>query len=335
VPAEYLSQLLGQSEHIQELIKQTAHELSAADAAIKQALVNSGHLPGMIGALDNNEVARKKLHSASENLSTVNQALQVEIRDRTMVDHQLAAAVEQEEGSRHAAMHDHLTGLPNRALFKDRLDRQIAHAKRYRRTLAVMFLDLDNFKAINDTHGHQAGDAVLQTVAARLAQNTRNDDTVSRYGGDEFLCLLTPLHGQEDAAIIATKILKAIQTPCDVRVGDVVIDLCLEASIGISVFPNDGATAATLITQADEAMYAAKENRSGIAFAQQKAVLGATTHRRPMTAGLPCHNAPRVFDEESSAIDQPLPGKGGQKIRAHGGRGNERSRRAAIPGTAY
>jgi diguanylate cyclase (GGDEF)-like protein len=104
-----------------------------------------------------------------------------------------------------------------------------------------MFVDLDDFKSINDTYGHQAGDAVLQTVAARLAHNTRNDDTVSRYGGDEFLYLLTPLHEQKDIAMIAAKILQAIQAPCDVRVGDVIVNLCPEASIGISVFPKDGA----------------------------------------------------------------------------------------------
>src|SRR6202044_4096675 len=143
------------------------------------------------------------------------------IRDRTLVDHQLAAAVEQVEGSRNAALHDSLTGLPNRVLFNDRLEHGIAQAKRHRWILAVMFVDLNNFKSINDTYGHQAGDAVLQTVAMRLKHNTRNDDTISRFGGDEFLCVLTQLHEQDEIAIIAAKILKAIQAPCDLRVGDV------------------------------------------------------------------------------------------------------------------
>jgi diguanylate cyclase (GGDEF)-like protein len=219
-------------------------------------------------AFDTNETVTRTLQQASEELMAVHQALEIEIRDRTMVDYQLAAAVEQEEGSRNAALHDNLTGLPNRVLFKDRLEHGIAQAKRHRWILAVMFVDLDNFKSINDTYGHQAGDAVLQAVATRLAHNTRNDDTVSRYGGDEFLYLLTPLHDQKDIAMIAAKILKAIQAPCDVRVGDVIVNLCLEASIGISVFPNDGASAAALIKRADEAMYGAKENKSGFAFAQ-------------------------------------------------------------------
>jgi len=250
VPGNFLTQVLGQSEHIRELLKQSAEELSSA------------------GTGEKNEAVTRKLQDASEKLTAVNLALQIEIRDRTMVDYQLAAAVEQQEGSRHAALHDNLTGLPNRALFKDRLEHGIAQAKRHRWSLAVMFVDLNNFKTINDTYGHQAGDAVLQTVAKRLAHNTRNEDTVSRYGGDEFLYLLTPLHEQKDIAMIAAKILKAIQAPCDLRVDDVIVNPCLDASIGISVFPKDGASATALIKRADEAMYGAKEHKSGFAFAQ-------------------------------------------------------------------
>jgi diguanylate cyclase len=286
VPGNFLTQVLGQTGHVQELIKQCAEELSSANSAIKQEFANSDPLPEVQSALDKNAAVAKKLQDASERLRAVDQALQVEIRDRTMVDHQLAAAVEQEEGSRHAALHDHLTGLPNRMLFKDRLEHGIAHAKRHRWILAVMFVDLDNFKGINDRYGHQAGDAVLQTVAMRLAHNTRNDDTVSRYGGDEFLCLLTPLHEREDIAIIAAKILEAIQAPCDMRVGGGVVNLCIEASIGISVFPKDGASAAALIAHADDAMYRAKENKSRVAPQEEAAPHGrAVTYRRPIGRG--------------------------------------------------
>ncbi len=245
----FLTEVLAQSEHIHELIEQSAEALVSADIVIQAAVA-------------------RKLQDAAERLTAVNEALRVEIRDRTMVDHQLAAAVEQEEGSRKTALHDHLTGLPNRVLFKDRLEHGIAQAKRHRWILAVMFVDLDNFKSINDTYGHESGDVVLQTVAMRLAHNTRNDDTVSRYGGDEFLYLLTPVHEQNDIAMIAAKILAAIQAPCDVRVRDVVVNLSVEASIGISVFPKDAATGAALIQRADEAMYGAKEHRCGFAFAQ-------------------------------------------------------------------
>jgi diguanylate cyclase (GGDEF)-like protein len=268
VPGKFLTQVLGRSKHIHELIKQSADELASANIAVRHELANCDPLPALKSAVDRNEAVTSKLQDASERLAAVNEALLIEIRDRTMVDHQLAAAVEQGEGSRNAALHDHLTGLPNRVLFRDRLEHGLAQAQRHRWILAVMFVDLDNFKSINDTYGHQAGDAVLQTVAMRLAQNTRNEDTVSRHGGDEFLYLLTPLHEQKDIAMIAAKILKAIQAPCDVRVGDVTANLCLEASIGISVFPKDGASATALIQRADVAMYGAKKDRSGFAFAQ-------------------------------------------------------------------
>jgi diguanylate cyclase (GGDEF)-like protein len=268
VSGKFLTQVLGQNEHIHVLIKQSAEELFSVDTRIKHALADSEPLPEVNSALEKNEAVINQLRDASQKLTAVNQALRIEIRDRIMVDHQLAAAMEQEEGSRNAALHDKLTALPNRVLFNDRLEHGIAQAKRHRWMLAVMFVDLDKFKSINDTYGHQAGDAVLQTVAKRLKHTTRNDDTVSRFGGDEFLCVLTQLHEQNEIAMIAAKILKAIQAPCDLRVDDVIVNPCLDASIGISVFPKDGASATALIKRADEAMYGAKEHKSGFAFAQ-------------------------------------------------------------------
>ena len=269
VAGKFLINLIGQSEHIQELIEQSTEELSSVNTDINHELAESDSLlPGVRKALERNEVATKLLRDASAGLAAVNQSLLIEIRDRTMVDHQLAAAVEQEEGSRNAGLHDPLTGLPNRVLFRDRLEHGIAQAARHRWILAVMFLDLDNFKSINDSYGHQAGDAVLQAVATRLQHSTRTEDTVSRYGGDEFLCVLTPLHEERDIAMIAAKIRTAIQAPIEVCVSDVSANLRLEASVGISVFPKDGASAAELIQRADEAMYGAKQNKSGFAFAQ-------------------------------------------------------------------
>jgi diguanylate cyclase (GGDEF)-like protein len=281
VPSEFLTQVLGQSEHVQKSIEQSAEELSCLNIRIQHELENSDPLQKAKTFLDNNQAVTRKLHDACEQLAAVNQALRIEIKNRTMVDYQLAAAVEQEEGSRRATLHDNLTGLPNRVLFTDRLEHGIAQAKRHRWILAVMFVDLDNFKVINDTHGHAAGDAILQAVATRLKHNTRSEDTVSRYGGDEFLYLVTQLHNQQDITIIAAKILKAIQAPCNV-VRDLNVDLCLKASIGIAVFPKDGVTAGALIKSADEAMYGAKENKSGFAFTQELALFGiAQTADRP------------------------------------------------------
>ena len=264
----FLAQVIAQGDHIEVLIKQLAEDLRSVNSDLGRALANGDSGPGVKSALDKNESVAKQLHDASEKLTAMRQALQIEFRNRTMVDHQLAAAVEQEEGSRSAALHDRLTALPNRVLFKDRLEHGISQAKRHRWILAVMFLDLTKFKSINDTYGHQAGDAVLQAVAMRLKHATRNEDTISRFGGDEFLCVLTQLHEPNEIAMIAAKILKAIQAPCDLQVGDVIVRLCLEAAIGISMFPKDGASVAALIKRADEAMYWAKEHKSGFAFAQ-------------------------------------------------------------------
>ena len=266
--SEFLTQVLGQSEHVQELIKQSAEELSCLNTCVRHEPVNSDPLSKVEIVGDQNEAVTKKLQDAFEKLTAVNQALRIEVKNRIMVDYQLAAALEQEEGSRLAGLHDNLTGLPNRVLFTDRLEHGIAQAKRHRWILAVMFVDLDNFKTINDTYGHPAGDAILRAVATRLKHNTRSEDTVSRYGGDEFLYLVTHLHNQKDIATIAEKILKALQAPCKVNARDLIVNLHLEASIGISIFPRDGVTSSALIKSADEAMYGAKENKFGFAFAQ-------------------------------------------------------------------
>ncbi len=205
--------------------------------------------------------------TAAEN-AAIAEALKREIRERTLIGRQLAAAIEQEEGSRKASLRDPLTGLSNRMLLNDRLEHGLAQAARHGWMLAVLFVDLNEFKSINDTHGHQAGDAVLKSIAQRLTSTTRHDDTVSRYGGDEFICLLTPLHEQKHTGMIAAKILSAVQMPCEVGGRDGLVNLRVGCSIGIAMFPKDGASAAELIRHADAAMYVAKENKSGFAFAR-------------------------------------------------------------------
>lgn len=154
---------------------------------------------------------------------------------------------------------DALTGMPNRALMNDRLDSAITLARRRGTHIAVLFIDLDYFKPINDTLGHPVGDAVLCQVARRLEQVVRDSDTVSRYGGDEFLVLLAEVTQASDAAQIAAKMLASLGEPC--HVGDTV--LRLSASIGIALFPEDGDDAGTLIDRADVAMYRAKREGGG------------------------------------------------------------------------
>lgn len=129
--------------------------------------------------------------------------------------------------------------------------------------LAVMFMDLDGFKKINDTHGHDVGDAVLTTVAARLQENTREGDTVSRQGGDEFLYLMLEVGADKDAIDLAEKLLKAIQAPCQLSIGELII----KPSIGVSLFPKHGSSGSDLVKCADKAMYEAKKNQSGHAVA--------------------------------------------------------------------
>ena len=154
----------------------------------------------------------------------------------------------------HLAHHDALTALPNRALLDDRLTRAMAAARRHRYRLAVLFLDLDRFKRVNDSRGHVAGDRLLQSVARRLVACVRDSDTVSRQGGDEFVVLLSEIAHADDAAVSAKKIGAALAAPHEVG-GD---HLELTATIGISVYPDDGPDAETLVRHADAAMYCAK-----------------------------------------------------------------------------
>jgi len=154
------------------------------------------------------------------------------------------------------AYYDPLTGLPNRQLFKEILNQSLAHAQRHKRLLAVLFLDLDRFKVINDTLGHAVGDQLLQAVALRLKQCCRRDeDMVSRRGGDEFIVLLPDLDSVQEAVYVARKIIDSFALAFVIPGHELFIGTC----IGISLFPNDGADGETLIKNADMAMYCAKE----------------------------------------------------------------------------
>jgi diguanylate cyclase (GGDEF)-like protein len=267
-PAKSLDHVLGQNEHVEGLVAASAEDLASVNLALKQELADGNMGPGIESAIEKSVAVEEKVQEASEKLSDVNQALKDEVKERSDLEGELAAVKEQGEADRHAALHDVLTGLPNRALFNDRVEHGLAQAHRHGWTLAVMFVDLDDFKAINDSYGHDAGDAVLRTIADRLRESTRNDDTVSRHGGDEFLYLLMEVKDERDVTAIASKLIEAIQAPCHLVAGGHGISRSIHASIGISLFPNHGDTAETLIQQADSAMYEAKRTRSGYAFAR-------------------------------------------------------------------
>jgi diguanylate cyclase (GGDEF)-like protein/PAS domain S-box-containing protein len=154
------------------------------------------------------------------------------------------------------ALYDPLTKLPNRALFEDRLEQVIALARRNHEGFALLFVDLDGFKQVNDALGHVLGDQVLQETARRLAALFRDSDTVARFGGDEFVAILTSAGDQRGVTRLATKVIESLRIPVHAGEDTVVVS----ASVGISVFPRDGEEASALLFQADSAMYEAKKS---------------------------------------------------------------------------
>ncbi|MEK7436917.1 MAG: diguanylate cyclase [Pseudomonadota bacterium] len=176
-----------------------------------------------------------------------------------ITEHKLA-----EERIQRVAHHDSLTGLPNRLLFNDRLNQAIRLAKRDSRRFALLFLDLDKFKPVNDTLGHGAGDALLQSVAERIRHQVRESDTVARVGGDEFTVILPDIARREEAATVAGKIIAALGAPF--QLGAWWPDVEIGTSIGIALYPADGGDADALVKAADAAMYSAKQAGSSFRF---------------------------------------------------------------------
>jgi diguanylate cyclase (GGDEF)-like protein len=266
---ESLPNALVQNEQAKILVDESAERLSSINAGIRQDLLNQNSPPNIEDTLDASEAVEVKVLDASEKLSVVNLALKDEIDNRHALEDELATVTEQARADIDAALHDPLTGLPNRALFYDRLQHAFQHAIRHGGYLALLFMDLDDFKIINDTCGHDAGDSVLQMVADRLRESIRGGDTASRYGGDEFIVLITEVREDTNISLIAEKIIKKIGEPFLIGARDLNLNRSIAASIGISIFPKDGADAETLVKSADTAMYEAKRNKSNYFFAQQ------------------------------------------------------------------
>ena len=262
-PARSLSQVLRDSEHVRGLVKESGDELASVNQVLGQEFADTNQLPEVEKVLERSEAVEIKVKDASEKLTLVNRALEKEVKELHHMERELAHVMTQQKETLHASLHDALTGLPNRVLFNDRLTHGMEQAKRHGWTLAVMFLDLDKFKTINDIYGHAVGDMVLRTIAKRLKETTRTEDTISRHGGDEFLYLLMEVEQEQDAATVAQKIIEAVEEPFDVSTGG----LKISTSIGISIFPKDGHTVEALISSADAAMYRAKQDKSGYAFA--------------------------------------------------------------------
>jgi diguanylate cyclase (GGDEF)-like protein/PAS domain S-box-containing protein len=204
-------------------------------------------------------ISRDGRESAIEDTAAPIHDRQGRVIGAVIVFHDVGAARALSLRMTHLAQHDVLTGLPNRLLLTDRLDRAIVSAQRRGGSLAVLFMDLDRFKRINDRLGHAVGDEVLRSVAGRLVAGVRRSDTVSRLGGDEFVVLLTEVACAEDAAFSADGLAAKIAAPHRIE-GQ---DLYVTASVGIGVHPADGTDAQTILDKADFAMLRAKAYRSG------------------------------------------------------------------------
>ncbi len=212
-------------------------------------------------------IRRDGLESAIEDSAAPIHDRRGQVTGAVIVFHDVTAARAMSLRMSHLAQHDCLTDLPNRLLLNDRLTRAIASARRNGNRLAVLFLDLDRFKDINDSLGHAIGDKLLQSVTERLVARVRSSDTVSRQGGDEFVVLLSELEHPEDAAVCAKKMLTALTAPHRIAQHDVHVTV----SIGVSTYPEDGQDAETLVKSADTAMYQAKENgRNNYEFFRQE-----------------------------------------------------------------
>jgi len=212
--------------------------------------------------------------TAADDLHQVNIDLAKEVDDRVVIESKLAdtradlakvrddlsKSQTKEEDLREIMFQDALTGLPNRVLFEQHLEKGLNLAKRHGWGLAVLFIDLDEFKSINDTYGHDLGDKVLLMVANRLQSLIRDEDTVSRWGGDEFMCLLLEVNLAADVTRLADKMVNRIAASCQFNG----IVLSIIASIGIAIYPADGETADILFKNADTAMFKAKKTEKRV-----------------------------------------------------------------------
>ncbi len=263
-----LERVINRNERIKDNVKQAADDLTSINEILRQGKEVESPVQMIREAIAQNKEVEQKVAVAADDLHQVNTELAKEMAERKMIETELAdtrndlseahddllESRAKEEESRETALHDALTGLPNRVLFEERLDQGLIQAKRHGWKLAVLFMDIDNFKNINDSHGHDVGDRVLLAVADRLKSAIREEDTVSRWGGDEFVCLLLEVRQEADVVRLAESIVKEVSGAC-MHDGNV---LPVGVSIGVAMHPADGETAAVLFKNADTAMYEAK-----------------------------------------------------------------------------
>ena len=275
-----LDKALDQSHDVKSEAEACAEDLGSANERVKLQLADGATTLSAAPVLQQSLAVEQRVQGLADDLQQVTDNLahgvhgvraveQALSQSRAALAESEAALVASRDAERLAsqrAMHDQKTGLPNRTLFDDRLAQAIAGAERHGWMLAVMFLDLDRFKLVNDTHGHGAGDAVLTVVAERLSRHARDEDTVCRNGGDEFLYLLIDPSGREAIARIAGLVRQAIAEPISVGA----LQFTITPSIGIALFPEHGHSVQALIEHADAAMYCAKHAGTPFEFFEPK-----------------------------------------------------------------
>ncbi len=260
-----LGRVLKTNEKIKETVKEAADKLTSVNKVLKREKVP---VQVIKEALTQNQEVEQKVAKAANDLKQVNVKLANELAERIVIESELAdtktdlakvrddlskAQVKGEEAQQ-MALKDTLTGLPNRISFEQSLEHGLVQAKRHNWGLAVLFIDLDNFKSINDSYGHDLGDQALLLVANRLQSFVRDQDIVSRWGGDEFVCLLLEVKQETNVSKLAEQMLNKVAEAFEFN-GTV---LSIKASIGIAIYPADGETAEILFKNADTAMYKAK-----------------------------------------------------------------------------
>ena len=260
-----LGHVLKKNEKIKQTVKKAASKLTSVNEVLKKENVP---VQIMKQAVTQNEDVEQKVAKAADDLKLVNVKLAEEMAERIVIESELAdtktdlaevrddlskAQVKTEEAQQ-SALQDALTGLPNRLSFEQSLEHGLSQAKRHGWGLAVLFIDIDKFKSINDSYGHDLGDQVLLMVASRLKSFVRDEDIVSRWGGDEFVCLLLEVKQEADVTQLAEKMINRVAEAFEFQ-GTV---LSIRASIGIAIYPADGDTSEILFKNADIAMYKAK-----------------------------------------------------------------------------
>lgn len=269
---------LEQSQEVKAKVEECADDIGNANVLVKETIASGGKTLSAHKALEAGIEVESKVQECADDLHEVTETLVKGIEDLRQTEAELAASKNAlartqaaleiaragEKEARLQALHDSTTGLPNRELFDTRLEQAISLVKRHGGTLAVLFFDLDSFKLINDTHGHAAGDAVLQEIANRLAGHARGEDTVCRNGGDEFLYMLFNPKERSNIEMIAKGVAERVAQP--VAWAD--RGLVVHTSIGAAIYPDDGASGEELIRSADAAMYLAKKRASVFAFAE-------------------------------------------------------------------